>query len=69
MDGAQSELSVEALYASDYMMLMIVVGVIAVASVVVFTIYRKYGAKRGNFIKKSNDKKSPDLVKPSPVKR
>lgn len=69
IEGDQSELSAEAMYTSDYTILEIVVGVIAVASVVGFIVYRKYGGKWGNLLKKSKDKKPPDLVKPSPVRR
>jgi hypothetical protein len=66
IDGYQTELSMKAMYTSDYTILGIVVGVIAVASVVGFIVYRKY---KGNLVKKSKDKKPSGLVKPSPARR
>jgi hypothetical protein len=61
IEGAQTELSAEAMYTSDYTILAIVIGGIAVASVVGFIVYRRVRAR--NLLKKSKDKKPPDVVR------
>jgi hypothetical protein len=57
IEGDQTELSAEAMYTSDYTILEIVIGGIAVASIVGFIVYRRVRAR--NLLKKSKDKKPP----------
>jgi hypothetical protein len=70
IEGEMTELSAEAMYASDYNMLLIVVGVIVVLLIVGFVLYRKYGSKiLAKNKKKPNEKVAPvPVVKPSPIR-
>ena len=69
IEGSNTELSANAVYASDYNMLLITVGVIVVLLVAGFFLYRKYGAQLLSKLKKPGDKGAAvPVVKPSPIR-
>lgn len=70
IDGDHTELRAEAMYATDYTMLLVVVGLLVVVSAAGFVLYKKKKIKLGDLFKKKpkDDKSAKQAAPPSPVK-